>query len=289
MPGDPGPVVRRRQLGAALRGYRLEAGKTVKDVAEHLLCSQAKISRIETAQRNASLRDVRDLCDLYGISDAQVREELMGLARGIRERAWWNEEDLDPALETLIGMEGSATNIKEFEPLALPGLLQTRDYAEAILAVYLPDDQLGQKTAVDIRMRRQQILEDRSPVTISVVLDEAALRRPVGGVAVMRRQLEHLLHLIEMQVVEIRAIPFSAGAHVGISGGFTILEFARPTSPAAEPIVPAVVYFESFYSGTYLDQPAAVQEHLAAFSKLQNQALNNRETLELVKSMLHEP
>lgn len=289
MPGDPGPMVRRRQLGSALRRYRGQAGMTVNNVAERLLCSPTKISRIETAQRNASLRDVRDLCDIYGISDEKVREQLMDLARGSRERGWWwQDSNLDPALETLIGMEGSAYALSEFEPLALPGLVQTRDYADAILNTWLPDDPAGRELAVDVRMKRQKLLGADSRPVIHVVLDEAALRRVIGDPTVMRKQLEHLIDLVSGSTISLQVIPFLAGAHLGMSNGFTILEFSQSKILAADPAIPAVVYAETLTGGVYFDQSAIVQAYVEAFTRLRAQALTVDESFVLLRAVTRE-
>jgi len=234
---DPGPMVRRQRLGSALRHFRIAAGLSVKEAAEQLLVAPSTISRIEKAQRNAALRDVRSLCDLYGISDATTREELMELARGGRERGWWEDAPLSPALKTYIGMEGSAATISEFQILAVPALLQTREYAEAIGAVYFPDDPRRLKLVVDARMRRQELLERENPPTYRAIIDQAALSRVVGGRATMQKQLEHLLSKIDQSLAEIRIIPFLSGAHIGMDSGFTILTFPQPAIAAAGPAI----------------------------------------------------
>nr|BFE76846.1 hypothetical protein GCM10020092_101470 [Actinoplanes digitatis] len=147
---------------------------------------------------------------MYGITDEVLQKELMGLARESRKRGWWQDANLDPSLVTLIGMEGAAKVISEYETLTIPGLLQTRDYAEAIRNVFDLDGTAARHPAVvDVRMRRQQILATTPRPTYNVVLDEAALHRAVGGPGVMRMQIEHLVEMAGMSVVEIQVIPFS--------------------------------------------------------------------------------
>jgi transcriptional regulator with XRE-family HTH domain len=286
VPTDPGPMVRRRQLGSALRRYRNAAGLSVKEVAERLLCSPSKISRIETAQRNATLRDVRDLCDMYGISDEIIRKELMDLARDSRERGWWQEANLDAALETLIGMEGAASAIREYENLALPGLLQTRDYALAMLRAWRPSgDSAARLPAIDVRMRRQEILARESRPTFHVVLDEAAVRRVVGGTEVMGAQITHLIELMESSVVQLQLIPFTAGAHVGMNNGFTILEFTDAAIPVSDS-TSSVVYVEGAFEDTYNDRISEVRRYTAAFTSLSAQALPEIDTLDLLRTLV---
>ena len=277
-------MVRRRQLGAALRRHRIAVGMTVKEVAERLLVAPSKISRIERAERNATLRDVRDLCDLYGIADAGLRDQLMDLARGSRERGWWQDAPLTPALKTLIGMEGSARQIHEYQILTVPGLLQTRDYADAIGMAYFPDDSGIRQSVVDARMRRQQILDEPSPPKMDVVFDEAALQRVIGSPAIMRDQLDHLVRVIDEKVAEVRVIPFSAGAHIGMDTGFSILEFDRPDMLSAEALSSSVVYVETFYGATYLDEPSSVNRYLTAYAQLAGAALEPRDTREYLIS-----
>jgi transcriptional regulator with XRE-family HTH domain len=280
-------MVRRVQLGAALRRYRGAAGLSIKEVADRLLGSSSKITRIEKGQRNPTLRDVRDLCEIYGIPEGAA-QQLMELARESRERAWWQEADLDPALQTLIGMEGSAKAISEFEALALPGLLQTQEYANAVLDVWIPEDSDRQQKALDVRMRRQEIFREEAPPEMRVVVDEAALRRVVGGRSVMRRQLDHLSTLVADSAVQIQVISFAAGPHLGMNNGFTVLEFGRAASPVGEPAIPAVVYVETLDDMTYLDQPAQVQRYLDAFKRLSAQALPVDESAVLLRSVARE-
>jgi transcriptional regulator with XRE-family HTH domain len=283
-PVDPGPMVRRQQLGSALRQYRTAAGLSVKEAAEGLLVAPSTITRIEKAQRNAALRDVRALCDLYGISDPAVRAQLMDLARGSRARGWWQDAPLSQALKTLIGMEGSADTIREFEILAIPGLVQTREYANAVSAAYYPDSPELWKSVVEARMKRQEILERDSPPALEIVLDESATRRIVGSRTVMREQLDHLIRVSEQAIAEIRVIPFSAGAYVGMDSGFVILTFGLPSLLSNGRTTPAVVYVETLDGSAYLDQPASVQKYLQAYEVLTAAALDRDDSFDLLRA-----
>ncbi|WP_433303288.1 helix-turn-helix domain-containing protein [Actinoplanes sp. CA-030573] len=273
MPGDPGPLVRRRQLGLALRGYRVQAGLSVTQAAQRLMVAPSQISRIETGQRRATLRDVRDLCVVYAVpTDAQAL--LMELAELSRQTAWWQKSHLDPAVEVLIGMEGAARSISEYEPLLIPGLLQTPDYIRAIVdTFYGAGEQASKQKVIDARLTRQHAFESERHPELRIVLDEAAVRRTVGGRTVMQKQLLHMADQIERISAELRIIPFSAGMHIGTLNGFVILDFDNPALglPAAE--VPAVVYVETLSGNEYYDQPADVERHQRAFAALQAAAL----------------
>jgi transcriptional regulator with XRE-family HTH domain len=284
VPAQPGPTVRRRQVGSALRRYRTEAGLSVQEVAERLLCSAAKISRIETAQRNPTLRDVRDLLDMYHVADEQARERLMSMARESRERGWWQTLNESQGLEVLIGMEHAATQIKEYEIVVMPGLLQTRDYAAALLHEMLPGDPERRQTLVDIRMKRQRILKESSAPQMTVILDEAAVRRRVGDSAVLKGQLEHLLKMIDAGVLALHVIPFNAGAHVGMLNGFTLLEFEALAAGDVEPDIPPVVYVENQTNTMYFDQPSEVAEYTGAFAALRARSLTVRATHSLLRT-----
>lgn len=287
MSGDPGPMVRRRQLGAALRAFRVRAGLSVTQAAERLLSAPSKISRIENGQRSATQRDVRDLGAVYELP-VEIRDQLMALARESRQRAWWQEGRLDPALQTLIGMEGAATSIKDFEPFLVPGLLQTPEYARAVVDSYRHGNTAAAEAVLRARMQRQRILEQESPPRLAVVLDEAVIRRPVGGEAVMRRQLEHLIDSMEHHQVQLQIIPFAAGVHIGTLNGFIILEFDDPAPTIPETAIPGVVYVETLAGGTYYDQPGEVEKHLRAFTRLGKEALPCSRSRDMLRAIFDE-
>jgi hypothetical protein len=258
---------------------------SAKDAADRLLIAPSKISRIETAQRNATLRDVRDLCELYGVRDEDVRRHLMDLARGGRERGWWQGGGLSPALESLIGMEGSALAIREIELAIVPGLLQTRDYATAMLDVYIPDPD-ARAAAVDIRLRRQQLLRGDSPPRLDIVLDEAVLRRIVGDRAIMRGQLTYLETVSEAANIQLRVVPFAAGVHWALLGGFTILDFSAPGELGADASVSSVVYTETYGPEIFIDKQASIQRYLTAFARTHALAMPPDESLRFLRSVV---
>jgi transcriptional regulator with XRE-family HTH domain len=283
LPDNLGPMASRRQLGEALRRYRLAADKSVGQAAECLECHPSKITRIEKAQRAVSARDVRDLAAFYGIEDEGLRDRLMKLARDGREPAWWQNFDLAPVFQKFFGLEGSASEIRDYQ-LAVPGLLQTRDYANAVVRVWT-DDPVAVKEAVDVRMLRQEYL--RKDIRLRFVVDEVALHRVVGGADVMRNQVDHLIRMALTPQVEFQVVPFARGAHRGMIGGFTVLQFEGSAAGMAGSSVPDVVHIEGlgFNEATYLDRPEQVNEFLQAFETLRELALTAEETISFLRSV----
>ncbi|MEV6350047.1 helix-turn-helix transcriptional regulator [Actinoplanes sp. NPDC051851] len=282
MSGDPGPMVRRRQLGALLQRYRSAAGLSVKEAAEQIFEPSSKITRIEKAQRPASVRDIVDLCRLYGLPD-ETKDQLIELARGTRERQWWQRSGISPALQSLIGMEGAATSISEFALAAVPGLLQTEAYADAMVQEWLPDTQ-KRRDAVAVRLRRQTILGLPEPPAVHILLDEGVVRHVVGGPHVMREQLRHIEELASVGPIDLRVVPFSAGAHRGMNNSFTVLEFGGLTALADANPLPGVVFLESADSDRYLDTSDDAAFHLSCFQRLQAKALSTEESINLVRT-----
>jgi transcriptional regulator with XRE-family HTH domain len=285
IPSHPGPLVRRRQLGSALRQHRIGADLSVKDVAGRLLCSPSKISRIESAQRNISARDVRDLLDLYRITDPDVRTRLMRLAEESRETAWWAPYNLGPAYERLIGLEGSATAIYDYQMGAVPGLLQIPEYTAAVVSEWNGDPDAIRK-AVEVRQARQKFINEET--RLEFVVDESVFRRSVGGPETMRAQIRKLVDLSEGSSLELQVVPFAAGAHQGLVTGFNILRFAdsEPLDPAAG--MSDVVYLEGVVEPAYLEQDDEVDGYLKAFFGLQEKALTKQETISFMRAVLRD-
>jgi hypothetical protein len=240
------------------------------------MCHPAKISRMENAQRNISLRDVRDLCDFYKISDRESRE-LMDLARESRETAWWQQFDLGLAEEKFFGLEGAATRLSDFGADVIPGRFQTRDYAIAIAETFVPENVAE---VVKMRMLRQQF--SGIEAEHRCVLDESALRRVVGGAEVMREQVRHLIELATTTPIDFRAIPFSRGAHQGMNSGFTVLEFDDSADDTLTSTMPDVVYMETLADDVFLDRPEDVKIYLDVFQSLQARALPSAETIDFM-------
>ncbi|MDT0464311.1 helix-turn-helix domain-containing protein [Streptomyces gibsoniae] len=268
MASNVNPTVRRRRLGQELRKLRELKGMTAEEVAERLLVSQSKISRLENGRRSISQRDVRDLCGVYEVEDQRVVDSLMEMARDSRQQGWWHAFG-DIPYSVYIGLETDAESLRVYEPQVITGLLQTRSYAEALIQGALPETSATDiEKRVQVRMRRQdRIAAENNPLRLWVVLDEAALRRVVGNNHVMREQLEHLCELSHLPHVTVQVLPFEAGAHPGLNGQYAILEF----SDAADS---SVVYLEGVTSDLYLEKANDVQKYAVMYEHLRAQALS---------------
>jgi transcriptional regulator with XRE-family HTH domain len=260
------PTVRRRRLAIELRRMRDAAGLTIEQVAKALECSDSKVSRIETAQVGATPRDVRDMLELYGV-EGQQREALVQIAREARQRGWWQAYGDAFEEATYVGFEVAVASIRTYEALLVPGLLQTTEYARALIRALRPDwrDEDVERR-VELRMTRQRLLSDSDPPALWAVIDESALRRWVGGREVMRRQLHHLVEVATLPTVTLQVVRFSAGEHGGMAGAFTILGFP-------EAVDPEVVYLENLASDVYLDRPEEIRRYAHLFNYLRSVAL----------------
>jgi transcriptional regulator with XRE-family HTH domain len=274
---DLSPTIRQRELGIRLREFRTAKGLTVEDVARELLCSPTKVSRAETGARRATLRDVRDLCQLYGV-DSETSAELMKLAREARQPGWWTRYD-DLRIAPLIGMEQAATAITAFVMYYVPGLLQTEDYARAIIKGIAPkigEDILSQR--VEARMMRQKRLQEPKPPKYRALVDEAVLRRHVGGPAVMRAQLDKVLSLIREERVAVQVIPYEIGAYGATDSNFVYLEFANT-------LLPDLVFVEGLVSQLYLERPDELERYREALDYLRDEALNPRDSAKKIEEI----
>ena len=276
MPEVRSPTVRRRELGVLLRTLRQGRGLTVDQVAAELLCSPSKVSRMETGQRGATPRDVRDLCRIYDVTDQAQADRLMDLARGSKEHGWWQSYDLVTEFSPYIGLEADATSTKYYQSTVIPGLLQTFDYARAMHEAVRPkldQELIGER--VKVRLMRQEVLRRDPPLIVSAVFDEAALHRVVGGAPTMRAQLEQLIELSRLPNVTIRVIPYTAGAHQAMDSTFRILGFGSGQ-------VPDVVYVEGLVGFIYLDRPQDVRRYEEVFEGLLELALPPKESIKLI-------
>ncbi|MEU8036891.1 helix-turn-helix transcriptional regulator [Streptosporangium sp. NPDC049078] len=259
------PTVRRRRLAAELRGLREAAGLTMEEVAQALDMSRATISRLETGKTaRPRPRDIRDILDLYRAEDAH-REAVMDLVRGARERGWW-EQYKGVFTGTYVGLEAEASSIDTFEPLVIPGLLQTSAYTAELIRASLSYDPAELDKRVEARMRRQEILRRPNPPRYRAIIDEAALLRPVGDTEVMRDQLRKLINTHPLEHVTIQVMPMSAGLHVGMSGHFVILEFPDFTDQD-------VVYIETPTDNLYLEEPKQLERYNLMMQRLVADAL----------------
>ncbi|MBS2966019.1 helix-turn-helix domain-containing protein [Actinocrinis puniceicyclus] len=275
--GEDGSMLRRRQLGGELR--RLRGTRTIKEVVDELHRSSAWLSRIETAQEGAVIRpaELRELARIYGITDDQRVNQLLNLLTASTKRDdWWEpyKDVLPSGLETFVGLESDARREQSFEPLIVPGLLQTAAYARAMYAVDRTRDSAATERLVTMRLERQRALTRESArLELHAILDEAALRRVVGGPAVMREQIEHLLAAADLPNVLVQILPLDLGAHVGMAGAFSLLAFDEN----------AIVYVDSPAGNLYLEKPRDVRRFTADFEQLSATAHDPQASASLLK------
>ena len=225
------PTVRRRRLALELRRLREAAKLTCEEVADRLECSASKISRVETGRVSVSPRDVRDLLEIYGVPEDQ-RDSLVQLARDSRQKGWWHAygDAVEPQFATFLGLESEASEIRLYRVNFVPSLLQTEDYARAMIAALMSNLGHGNEQQFALTMERQRQAKN-NPIKVWVVLDEAALRRQVGGREIMRAQLEHLIDMSAMPNVFFQVIPFGSGAHIAMEVPFAVLSFPDIADP----------------------------------------------------------
>jgi hypothetical protein len=275
------PTVRRRRLGAELRRYRELAGLTIEVVAEQLDCSASKISRLETGQTGSNPRDVRDMLALYGVGDAEL-EELLTVARETRQRGWWQPYG-SILTGAFVGFEAAANRIRSYEAQCVPGLLQTADYARSMIAaVHTGRPRQEVDDRVHVRLGRQALLTQDDPVEFWCVLDEAVLRRPVGGQEVMRCQLDHLVRQAALPNITLQVLPMAAGEHPGMEGSFVMMSF--PDAGDAD-----TVYVTIATGGVFQEKPDDVSRYEIIFDRLQEMALSSAESAEFIATMAKEP
>ncbi|KPI24167.1 helix-turn-helix domain-containing protein [Streptomyces sp. NBC_00080] len=276
MASNVNPTVRRRRLGQELRRLRELKGMTAEEVAERLLVSQSKISRLENGRRSISQRDVRDLCGVYEVEDQRMVDSLMEMAKDSRQQGWWHAFG-DVPYSVYIGLETDAASLRVYDPQVVPGLLQTRQYAEALISGALPEAPPADiEKRIQVRLRRQERISTAdNPLRLWAVLDEAALRREVGNRQVMIEQLDYLLEMSQLPHVTVQLIPFTMGAHPGVSGQYAILEFPDAADSS-------VVYIEGVTSDLYLEKPQDVQKYSVMYEHLRAQALNADQTREFI-------
>ena len=279
-----GPTVLRMILGSQLHRLREAAGVTPDQAAWELRASRSKISRMEHGRVRFKDRDVADLLTLYGITDEKLRARMLASAQDANAPGWWSKYgDLLPDwFEEYLGLEGAASVIRAFELQFVHGLFQTEAYARAVTL-------LGHKTApaeeidrrVSLRIKRQDILASPEPPQVWSVMDESVLRRPVGGRAVMRAQLDRLAEMARLPQVTIQVIPFGGGGHAAAGGSFTLLRFA-------EPELPDVVYIEQLTSALYLDDRQDIDHYLEVMNDLSTEALTPDRTTQFIAEITRE-
>jgi hypothetical protein len=279
--GSAGPTALRMLLGAHLRRLREERGITREAAGYEIRGSESKISRMELGRVRLKERDVADLLTLYGVTDEQERAVLLARAREASTQGWWHGySDVTPNwFQSYLGLEAAATLIRTYEVQFVPGLLQTEAYARAV--VILGHEQASDaevERRVQLRMDRQLLLVRPDAPRLWAVVDEAALRRPVGGTAVMRDQLEALIDITSRPNVQVQVIPLDAGGHAAAGGSFTILRFAAEE-------LPDVVYIEHLTSALYLDKREDVEQYAQAVNRLSIEAEPPARTTEVLKEI----
>ncbi|WP_280257436.1 helix-turn-helix domain-containing protein [Nocardia wallacei] len=262
---DRGPTALRIAVGGQLRRLREDANITREAAGEHIRGSHAKISRLELGRTGFKERDIRDLLSLYGVDDPEQREMFLELVRNANQRGWWHRYSdlLPPWFETYLGLEHAAKSIRTFEGQLVPGLLQTEEYMRAVVALGHENSETARR--VELRKRRQQILDRRGGPTLWAVLDEAVLHRPIGGSEVLRAQIEHLIEMSNRPNVTIQILPYAAGGHAAAGSSFTMLRFA-------EPELPDIIYMEQLTSALYLDREQDLERYRQVMDRLSVQA-----------------
>jgi transcriptional regulator with XRE-family HTH domain len=278
-----GPTVRRMLVGSQLRRLRTQRGLTREQAGEAIRASEWKIHRLENGQVSFKERDLVDLLDLYGVSDAVEVASLITLAREANQPGWWQHygDILAAWFRAYVDLESAASLIRAYEGQLVPGLLQTEDYVRSVVQGALDDTPEEIERRVALRMARQTLLERPDAPRLWVVLDEAALRRPVGGSKVMRAQLERLIRATEMPNVTLQVILMRDGAHPAMVGAFSILRFAD-----AE--LPDVVYVEHLTNALYLDKREDVERYLHVMESISVRGQAPGRTAEILDELLRE-
>jgi transcriptional regulator with XRE-family HTH domain len=276
------PTALRILLGAQLRQLREAKGLTRAAAGYTIRASESKMSRLELGRVSFKERDIRDLLVLYGIEDPDQRDGLLGLARQANQPGWWHRySDILPSwFESYIGLEETATLIRTYEGHLVPGLLQTQDYARAVMLAGLPS-QSDEEVArwLRLRMERQTLLTRSDPPRLWAVVDEAALRRPVGGPEVMCAQLDHLIAATKLPNVTLQVVQFRASAHAALGQPFVILRFRDPE-------LPDMVYLEQLTSGLWIDKRDEVDSYAHVMDRLVVQAEDPNSTEEILRAAL---
>lgn len=254
---------------------------TIDVVAERLGCSTSKVSRIETGHTSASPSDVQRILDIYGVDDAS-KTELVQIAREARQKGWWHPYST-VLTSAYVGLETAARSIRTYEQQLVPGLLQSEEYAVALIRsarLEHADQELDQR--VRVRMERQALLIQDDPIDLRVVLDEAVLSRPVGGDVVMRGQLRKLIEVARLPNVTLQILPFAVGAHASMDGTFAILEFEEEGDSD-------VVFIDNATGGLFLEKSEELRKYISIFDTVRAAALTAAASIEWIELLVEEP
>jgi transcriptional regulator with XRE-family HTH domain len=276
-----GPTVRRRRLGSELRRLREARAIKLEEVADHLGLAASTLSRIETGKAPTKTAYLTSLLEMYGVTDPQQRQVLIDMAREGHRKGWWAVYDdvLPTGFGIYVGLEAEATGLRIFETQVVNGLLQTPDYARAVLQeVNKRDSPEHLHRLAELRLKRQSVFEREDPPDVWLILDETVIRRPIGGPEVMARQLKHLVEASHWPNVTLQVLPFSCGAHPALTGPFSILGFPERADPD-------VVYFDSWGGPIYLEKDKEIRVCTEAFDRLRAAALSPADSASLAEQV----
>ncbi|MGH3931692.1 MAG: helix-turn-helix domain-containing protein [Pseudonocardiaceae bacterium] len=278
MPSEPRPTLRGQWLGQSLRELRDANGMTLVRAADFLQRNASTVSRFESGEYPIRRPDLMALLDLYGVSDRRKRDGLLRLAEDVWQKGWWDGyEELERQFVDYVWLESRASTIRAFDCILLPGLLQTRDYAQAVITAADWEAEPAQITRwVQVRMDRQAILHRDAPPQITAIIDEFALRRPVGGPGVLADQLAHLVNCAELPHLDLRVLPASIGTHASPSGAFVVFSIAEPDMD--------VGYAETVGGGVYVEPPHS-ERLVQVYARLLDSALGPAESVELISAI----
>lgn len=279
MPIEPRPTLRAQWLGQSLRELRDANGMTLARAADFLQRNASTVSRFESGEYPIRRPDLMALLDLYGVSDRRKRDGLLRLSEEVWQKGWWDgyEPDVERQFVDFVWLESRATAIRSFDPLVVTGLLQTREYAEAVITAAEWEAEPAQIARwVQLRMERQAVLHREAPPQLSVIIDEFALRREIGGPDVLRGQLAHLLSTAELPHVDLRVLPASIGAHASPNGNFLVFTIAEPDLD--------VGYAETLGGAVYVEPPNS-ERFIRVYDSLLNSALGPAESAELIRAI----
>ncbi|MEV6638090.1 helix-turn-helix transcriptional regulator [Actinoplanes sp. NPDC051470] len=280
VPRASGPTIARWQLGQQLKRLREAAKITQLQIADVLGCSESKIYKIEAGDVGIGRGDLLVMLNRYGVPEDDSRSATaLDLQKQGKLRGWWSRYGTLPTNYAMyVGLESAATEVRNFELAVVPGLLQTEDYARAVVAAAWPDDQAEVDRRVQLRMERQSCLTEDPPLTFWAIVDEGALRRRTGGNEVMHAQLDHLLKMASRPNITVQVLPFSEGSHPGTTGSFSILDFPEDThSPVA--------YVVSQAGDVYLEREDDMRRITLTYTHLQTAALSTSKSRELLAAI----
>ena len=274
------PTLRRRRLSAELKRAREEAKITSTNAAKSLKWAAGKLSMIESAEiQKVKPDDLDKMLDLYQVTNSAKREALHALARDAKVRGWWSKYREVFGPQSLPDFEAEASTIRTFEGLVVPGLLQTPDYARAVIQGGRYTGTEESERHVKARMQRRDILTQFNPASLRIVLDEAALRRVVGSTEVMVEQLHHLLHMAKLPNINLQVLPFSAGAHAALTVPFSILDFP-------DPLDAPIVFVDTASGGLFLEESDEVDTHSVTFGDVQGSAMSAAQSARAIAEIL---